>query len=184
MEMTREEAIRIISLFREEWDTNSKTPNARALDMAIEALKQWPCKNRLAIERLQDLVDFFGDKDIAKEILEDREEFIKWLDRMKRNVGKVDELARELDQLKESYEVEVERNAELQQQLDRASAPEYKYRMVRSHTPNCYKPHDDLDTYLEAGYEFVNVSEFIPLGDGKSGYIEYILRRKKEDNDD
>ncbi len=68
--------------------------------------------------------------------------------------------------------------------LDRATAPKYKYRMVRSHTPNCYKPHDDLDAYLAAGYEFVRASEFIPLGDGKSGYIEYILRRKKEDNDD
>lgn len=182
MEMTREEAIRIISLFREEWDTCSKTPNARALDMAIEALKQWPCNNRLAIERLQDLVDFFGDKDIAKEILEDREEFIKWLDRMKRNVGKVDELARELEQWKERYEAEAERNAKLQQQLDRASAPEYEYRMVRSNTPNYYKPHDELDGYLAAGYEFVSASEFIPLENGKSGYIEYILRRKKGDS--
>lgn len=60
-------------------------------------------------------------------------------------------------------------------------APKYEYRMVRSHTPNCYKPHDDLDGYLAAGYEFVHASEFIPLGDGKSGYIEYILRRKKKD---
>lgn len=72
-------------------------------------------------------------------------------------------------------------NVKLKRQLDRATAPKYKYRMVRSHTPNCYKPHDDLDAYLASGYEFVSASEFIPLGDGKSGYIEYILRRKKED---
>lgn len=63
-------------------------------------------------------------------------------------------------------------------------SPEYKYRMVRSHTPNCYKPHDDLDKYLAAGYEFVSASDFIPLGDGKSGYIEYILRKKKEDGNE
>lgn len=64
----------------------------------------------------------------------------------------------------------------------RSRAPEYKYRMVRSHTPNCYKPHDELDKYLASGYEFVRASEFIPLVDGKSGYIEYILRRKKENS--
>ena len=38
--MDREKAIRILTLFREEWDRHSKTPNAKALDMAIEALKE------------------------------------------------------------------------------------------------------------------------------------------------
>ena len=43
--MTENEAIKIISLFREEWDRNSKTNNAKALDMAIDALeKQEPKK--------------------------------------------------------------------------------------------------------------------------------------------
>ena len=38
--MDREKAIRILTLFREEWDRHSKTPNAKALNMAIEALQE------------------------------------------------------------------------------------------------------------------------------------------------
>lgn len=38
--MTYVEARRIVSLFREEWDKNSKTPNAHALDVAIQALEK------------------------------------------------------------------------------------------------------------------------------------------------
>lgn len=101
---------------------------------------------------------------------------------MKRNVGKVDELARELDQWKESYEVEVERNAKFQQQLDRASAPEYKYIEVRSFAPDSNASDVRLNNYLNTGYEFVRASEFIPSQGQKAGYIEYILRRKKKDS--
>lgn len=43
--MTEQEAIKYIKLFREEWDVNSKTKNAEALDVAIKALeKQIPKK--------------------------------------------------------------------------------------------------------------------------------------------
>ena len=85
---------------------------------------------------------------------------------------------------KESYEAEVEKNVRLQQQLDRASALEYEYRMVRSFCPNSYQSGDELDKYLAAGYEFVRASELVPSQGTKAGYIEYILRRKKRDNDD
>lgn len=85
---------------------------------------------------------------------------------------------------KESYEVEVERNVKLQQQLDRASAPEYEYRMVRSFTPACSQSGEMLDRYLKAGYELVRASEFIPPQSSKAGYIEYILRRKKDDSNE
>lgn len=85
---------------------------------------------------------------------------------------------------KESYEVEAERNARLQQQLDRASAPEYEYRMVRSFHPSSRNPGSALDEHLRAGYEFVRASEYIPPYGDKVGYIEYILRRKKEDGNE
>lgn len=43
--MTESEAIKFMKLFREEWDKNSKTRNAEALDVAIQALeKQIPMK--------------------------------------------------------------------------------------------------------------------------------------------
>ena len=43
--MSNEEVIKFIKLFREEWDRNSKTKNALALDIAIKALeKQIPKK--------------------------------------------------------------------------------------------------------------------------------------------
>ena len=51
--MDREKAIRILTLFREEWDRHSKTPNAKALDMAIEALQE---KERI-IKQLEELRD-------------------------------------------------------------------------------------------------------------------------------
>ena len=50
--MTNEEAIRIIKAMRQDWDVNSKCPNANALDLAIEALqKQIPKKPNKAIDR-------------------------------------------------------------------------------------------------------------------------------------
>lgn len=43
--MTESEAKKTISLFRDEWDKNSKTANAKALDIAIKAIeKQIPKK--------------------------------------------------------------------------------------------------------------------------------------------
>lgn len=45
--MTENETIKFMKLFREEWDKNSKTRNAKALDVAIQALeKQIPKKVR------------------------------------------------------------------------------------------------------------------------------------------
>lgn len=38
--MTKNEAIKFMKLFREEWDKNSKTRNAKALDVAIQALEK------------------------------------------------------------------------------------------------------------------------------------------------
>ena len=51
--MDREKAIRILTLFREEWDRHSKTPNAKALDMAIEALQE----QKRIIKQLEELRD-------------------------------------------------------------------------------------------------------------------------------
>lgn len=50
--MDREKAIKILALFREEWDRHSKTPNAKALDMAIEALQEQERKWIPVSERL------------------------------------------------------------------------------------------------------------------------------------
>ena len=66
--------------------------NGAIIEQAIKALEQ----QSIAEERYQDLVEYFGDKDVAKCILEDREEFKKWLERIKWHVQKADELARKL----------------------------------------------------------------------------------------
>lgn len=48
--MTEQEALKYIKLFREEWDVNSKTKNAEALDVAIKAIeKQIPKQVKLYI---------------------------------------------------------------------------------------------------------------------------------------
>ena len=70
---------------------------------------------------------------------------------------------------------------EYAQMCVKSRAPEYEYRMVRSFAPSCNQSGDMLDRYLKAGYEFVRASEFIPPQQDKAGYIEYVLRRKKED---
>lgn len=57
-------------------------------------------KNDVAQERYQDLIEYFGSKEVAKTILEDRKEFKAWLERLRWNTKKVDELARELEQIK------------------------------------------------------------------------------------
>lgn len=38
--MTESEVIKFVKLFREEWDKNSKTRNAEALDVAMQALEE------------------------------------------------------------------------------------------------------------------------------------------------
>ena len=109
--MTREEAIKELEILKEDyWDddgygheTKQYDNTMLALDMAIKALEQEPTtKNDLAQERYQDLIDYFGDKETAKTILEDKKEFKAWLERLRWNVKRVDELARELEQLKET----------------------------------------------------------------------------------
>ena len=57
-------------------------------------------KNDLAQERYQDLIEYFGDEKVAKTILESRKEFKAWLERVKWNLKRADELARELEQMK------------------------------------------------------------------------------------
>ena len=67
----------------------------------LSTLEQEPTtKNDLAQERYQDLIEHFGDEKVAKTILESRKEFKAWLERLRWNVKRVDELARELEQLK------------------------------------------------------------------------------------
>lgn len=71
------------------------------IDFHCKPVEQEPTtKNDLAQERYQDLIDYFGDKEVAKTILEDKKEFKAWLERLRWNVKRADELARELEQLK------------------------------------------------------------------------------------
>ena len=74
---------------------------SNAVKMTTEVLEQEPTpKNDLAQERYQDLMEHFGDEKVAKAILESRKEFKAWLERLRWNVKRVDELARELEQIK------------------------------------------------------------------------------------
>lgn len=101
--MTREETIKAINFFqhmkkRMGEDHLKITPKGSIAYHATLREMQFYDEAILAIERYQDLLEYFSDKDIAKTILGDREEFKKWLDRIKWNVRKVDELARKLEQ--------------------------------------------------------------------------------------
>lgn len=54
-------------------------------------------KKNIAQERYQDLIDYFGDEELAKIILENKKEFKKWLERIRWQRKRADECARELD---------------------------------------------------------------------------------------
>lgn len=98
--MTREEAIEFGNMWLEV-NEDSKNSNTYAFfQMATKALKQESIAKNVAQERYQDLIDYFGGKEIAKTILEDRIEFKKWLERIRWHVKRADELARELERLK------------------------------------------------------------------------------------
>lgn len=59
--MTESEVIKFVKLFREEWDKNSKTRNAEALDVAIQALEEVQQYRAIGTpEELQDMKsDYF-----------------------------------------------------------------------------------------------------------------------------
>ena len=54
----------------------------------------------VAKERYEDLCAYFDDKDTIKSILQNREEFKKWLERIRWHVIECDKLARELEAIK------------------------------------------------------------------------------------
>lgn len=62
--------------------------------------KEPTTQNDLVQERYQDLIEYFYGKEVAKTILEDRKEFKAWLERLRWNVNRADELARESEQIK------------------------------------------------------------------------------------
>lgn len=96
--MTKEKAIKELS----EWlaaccGGEEIDPTREALRMAIEALKA----KDYASERYADLCAFFsGHHNKGADILHSREEFEKWLERMRWHVEECDRLSKELDALK------------------------------------------------------------------------------------
>lgn len=107
--MTREDINDIINAIcpnDEDYEKSCISP--KYLRQELEQLsldqKQWigepTTKNDFAHERYQDLIEYFGDEKVAKNILENRKEFRAWLERLRWNVKRVDELASELEQIK------------------------------------------------------------------------------------
>lgn len=95
--MTKEEIIdNIARLNSETWRDREEVRTE--IGKLLVKLKKALERQSIAEERYQDLVEYFGDKDIAKCVLEDREEFKKWLERVRWHTKKVDELARKLEQ--------------------------------------------------------------------------------------
>jgi hypothetical protein len=76
------------------------TYNPQVLSRYLKDYFMPTTKNNLAQERYQDLIEYFGDEKVAKTILESRKEFKAWLERLRWNVKRADELARELEQIK------------------------------------------------------------------------------------
>lgn len=56
---------------------------------------------KIALNRYRDLQNYFADANMTKTILENRKIFRAWLERLRWNTKKIDELARKLDALKQ-----------------------------------------------------------------------------------
>lgn len=85
----------------------------------------------------------------------------------------------ERDQLKE----ENKKLKDLVQKLQVAPVQqEYDYRVTRTHDDYTdSKGTKDLNEFFDAGYEFVHASEFVQAAEfGKNNYIEYIVRKKRQ----
>lgn len=54
------------------------------------------------------MIEYFGDEKAAKTILESRQGFRSWLERLRWNVKRADELARELEQTKQTTKNDLE----------------------------------------------------------------------------
>ena len=123
----------------------------------IMEYKEPTTKNDFAQERYQDLIEYFGDEKVAKIILEDRKEFKAWIERLKWHVKKVDELARELEQIKGT-----------------ANKAYHKFKHVDSFTEADDDFYSVLDTAKEMG---MNVNENTPIN---FKFIVELIRRLKE----
>lgn len=98
--MTREEKINTLKAIIQECEEYEWLRRETLFEI-IKDLEQEPTtKHDLAQERYQDLIEYFGDEKVAKTILESRKEFKAWLERLRWNVKRADELARELEQIK------------------------------------------------------------------------------------
>lgn len=57
---------------------------------------------------------------------------------------------------------------------------EVRYKCVRSFNPNSATSKVPLDSAFKDGWEFVRASEYVPESGSYYGYIEYILRKEVE----
>ncbi len=89
--MTLQDAVNVLR------ETNCYGTMDIAKTVIIEALEEQ--KITVALERYKDLQDYFGDASLAKAVLENPKEFKAWLERLRWNTKKVDELARKLEAL-------------------------------------------------------------------------------------
>lgn len=83
-------------------------------------------------------------------------------------------------EVRDGYDLGYVKGLEDGKQQAQAEAVEYEYIAVRSYTDGCNTSGTRLYKALEKGYEFVRASEVVKNSKDYSDYIEYILRRRKQ----
>lgn len=73
----------------------------------------------------------------------------------------------------------------LESQIDQLTETkkEVRYKVVRSYTSGSTTKESDLKQAFNDGYEFVRASEVVENSKGYVNYIEYILRKEIEENE-
>ncbi|MCR5776957.1 MAG: hypothetical protein K6G84_05980, partial [Lachnospiraceae bacterium] len=83
------------------WDSDLIDSNAMRDISNLPSVNPQESKTAIALDRYKDLEDYFEDADMAKTVLENQKEFKAWLERLRWNTKKVDDLARKLEALEQ-----------------------------------------------------------------------------------
>lgn len=106
-------------------------------------------------KRYKDLQEYFSNKDCAKAILENDDEFKKWLERLKWHIKKCDELAMELQAHRYAW-AKLREDIRDEAEFAYADFDEYKYEVLGIDDVDDL-PYDDYRYGMERVLELIEV---------------------------
>lgn len=149
---------------------NQLTEKERAYKIMQETFDTWFTERELEEHGINDAMRYFVDA-VAR--AESAEEAIARYDKQ------IQDLQNEVDSEREAKEwFEELVKAQRKRFHEAGLEPEYDYRVIRTYDVGTET--ENLDEYFKSGYEFVHASEFVQATYNGKNYIEYIVRKKRQ----